>query len=176
MSNKIQKCTVFYGFKLEKCTLKRPYLKKTKELSIMSQLHKRLTTDQVVELLQRYIDKKIERKYIQEILGVKKRRFFDILKEFKSDPKNFSINYSRNSPQRISQDIEKNIIKELKIDKGIINDKKNPTDCYNYSYIKDRLKDKYKQKVSLPTIIDRAKKNDFYLPKKRKKRLTIVKF
>lgn len=140
----------------------------------MSQLHKKFTTEQVVELLVRYMDKKIERRYIQEILGVKKRRFFDILKEYKTDPKNFSIHYSRKSPQRISKDIEKNIIKELKIDKGIIMDKKNPTDCYNYSYIKDRLQDKYKQKVSLPTIIDRAKKNDFYLPKKTKRRLMTV--
>ena len=141
----------------------------------MSQLHKRFTTEQVVELLQRYIDKKIERKYIQEILGVKKRRFFDILKDFKSDPKNFSIDYLRKSSSRISKEAEKNIIKELKIDQGIIKDKKNPTDCYNYSYIKDRLADKYKQKVSLPTIIDRAKKNDFYLPKKTKRRLMTVK-
>ena len=141
----------------------------------MSQLHKRFTTEQVVELLQRYIDKKIERKYIQEILGIKKRQFCNILKEYKNDPKNFSINYVRQSPARISQDTEKNIIKELKIDKGIINNKSNPTDCYNYSYIKDRLADKYKQKVSLPTIIDRAKKNDFYLPKKTKRRFTIGK-
>lgn len=141
----------------------------------MSQLHKRFTTEQVVELLMRYIDKKIERKYIQEILQVGKVRFFAIIKEYKSDPKNFSIDYSRRSPKRISKETEKNIIKELKIDKKIIKDKNNPTDWYNYSYIKDRLKDKYKQNVSLPTIIDRAKKNDFYLPKKRKRKLMIVK-
>lgn len=142
----------------------------------MSQLHKRFTTEQVVELFQRYIDKKIERKYIQEILGVKKAMFFRILQKYRKDPKKFSIDYLRTSPQRISPDIEKNIIKELKIDKGIITDKKNPTDCYNYSYIKDRLKDKHKQKVSLPTIIDRAKKNDFYLPKKTKRKLMTARF
>ena len=37
---------------------------------------------------------------------------------------------------------------------------------YNYSYVKDLLETKYNQKVSLPTIIDRAKKNDFYLKRK----------
>jgi hypothetical protein len=36
---------------------------------------------------------------------------------------------------------------------------------YNYSYIKNRLKEHYGQKVSLPTIIDRAKKHGFYLRK-----------
>ncbi|MCA9405013.1 MAG: hypothetical protein KC684_00615 [Candidatus Omnitrophica bacterium] len=142
----------------------------------MSQLHKKFSTEQVVELLQRYIDKKIERKYIQDILGVKKAMFFRVLQKYRKNPKKFSIDYLRTSPQRISQGIEKNIIKELKIDKGIITDKKSPTDCYNYSYIKDRLADKYKQKVSLPTIIDRAKKNDFYLPKKTKRRLMTAKF
>ena len=40
---------------------------------------------------------------------------------------------------------------------------------YNYSYVKDLLKDKYHQKVSLSTIIDRAKKHDFYVKKRPKK-------
>jgi len=42
----------------------------------MSQLHKRFTSDEVKELLQRYLKHEIERNYIQEILGIKKRRFF----------------------------------------------------------------------------------------------------
>ena len=141
----------------------------------MSQLHKRFTTEQIKELLQRYINRKIERKHIQGILHIKERQFFKLLKEYKDHPEKFSINYARKSPKRILQEVEENIIKELKIDKGIIKDKNNPTDSYNYSYIKDRLKDKYKQKVSLPTIIDRAKQYDFYLPKKAKKKLMTVK-
>ena len=36
------------------------------------------------------------------------------------------------------------------------------------SYIKDRLEINYDQKVSLPTIIDRAKRNDFYLQKPKR--------
>ena len=38
----------------------------------MSQLHKRFTSDEVKELLQRYLKHEIERNYIQEILGIKK--------------------------------------------------------------------------------------------------------
>jgi signal recognition particle subunit SEC65 len=140
----------------------------------MGQLHKKFTTDQVVELLERYIDKKIERQHIQDIFGIKKRQFFNILNEYRADPGNFSIDYSRKSPKRISAETEKIIVKELKIDQKIIQDKNNPTQWYNYSYIRDRIEDKYKQKVSLPTIIDRAKKNDFYLQKKSKKKPTTV--
>ena len=42
----------------------------------MSQLHKRFTSDQVRELLGRYLGNEMERKYIQEILGIKERRSF----------------------------------------------------------------------------------------------------
>ena len=102
--------------------------------------------------------------------------FFRLLEEYKRDPGKFSINYTRRTPRKISQDIENTIIKELKIDKGIIQDKTNPTDSYNYSYIKDQLENKYKQIVSLPTIIARAKEYDFYLPKKSKKKFMTVKW
>ena len=138
----------------------------------MAQIHKRFTDDQVKKLLQQYLKKGIERKYIQEILGIKKRRFFELLRQYRTDTKRFSIEYVRNSKTRsIDPSIEKNIIKELKIDKKAIENKEIPLRYYNYSYVKDRLETKYKQKVSLPTIIDRAKKNDLYLPKKRKKKV-----
>jgi len=136
----------------------------------MAQIHKKFTNDQIKSLLKRYVQKEIERKYIQEILGIKKRRFFELLKQYRTDPESFSIEYARNSKTRsIDPGIEKNIIKELTIDKKAIQNKDIPLKNYNYSYVKDRLETKYKQKVSLPTVIDRAKKNDFYLPKKRKK-------
>jgi hypothetical protein len=136
----------------------------------MAQVHKRFTDDQVKNLLQRYLEKDIERKYIQEILGIKKARFFRLIKQYRNKPEKFSIQYIRKSKTRfIDLHIEKNIIKELKIDKKAIQNKEIPLRYYNYSYIRDRLETKYKQKVSLPTIIDRAKNNDFYLPKKKKK-------
>ncbi len=42
------------------------------------QIHQKFTTEQVKDLMQRYIEKKIERKYIQEVLGIKRRRFFGV--------------------------------------------------------------------------------------------------
>ncbi|MHA2086621.1 MAG: hypothetical protein ACXABD_23010 [Candidatus Thorarchaeota archaeon] len=138
----------------------------------MAQIHKKFSDDQVGNLFKRYIHKEVERKYIQEILGIKKRRFFALLKQYRTDPKNFSIQYARKTKTRsIDPRIEKNILKELKIDKKAIQNKNIPLKSYNYSYVRDRLETKYKQKVSLPTIIDRAKKNDLYLPQKRKKKI-----
>jgi len=40
----------------------------------MPQLHKKSTDSQIKELIERYLNKGIERKYIQEILGTKKEK------------------------------------------------------------------------------------------------------
>lgn len=135
------------------------------------QLHKRFTTEQVKALFQKYLYEGIELIYILETLQITKRRFFQLLKEYKRDPNNFSIQYERKSTtRRISAEAEKNIINELKEEKKLIEDKDISVTSYNYSYIKDQIYKKYKQKVSLPTIINRAKKEGFYKPRKRKKK------
>jgi len=104
----------------------------------MKQLHKKFTDYQIKELINRYLKKKIAKKYIQEILGIKKTRFFALVKQLKADPENFSILYSRRVPTRkISKDIERNIVKTLEIEKDLIENKEIPIRCYNYSYIKD---------------------------------------
>jgi len=135
----------------------------------MSQLHKRFSSDQLRELFERYLQDEIERKYIQEILEIKKSRFFMLLKQYKDNPQHFTIQYQRTTPPRIiSPEIEQNILKELSIEKKIIQNKEIPLTSYNYSYLRDRLRGTYHQKVSLPTIIDRAKKHGFYLKKPKR--------
>jgi len=135
----------------------------------MSQLHKRFSSDELKKLFDRYLQNEVERKYIQEILGIKKRRFFMLLKQYKENPTDFTIQYQRTTPPRIiSPEIEQNILKELAIEKKIIQNKEVPLTSYNYSYIQDRLKGQYHQKVSLPTIIDRAQKHGFYLRKPKR--------
>lgn len=129
----------------------------------MAQLHKKFTDDQVIELLGKYLRKEVGRRYIQEILGINKTRFFALIKAHRDNPSQFSIQYVRKVKTReIPKEIENNILKELSIEKKLIEDKNVPLRSYNYSYIKDRLEGQYKQKVSLSTIIDRARKNDFY--------------
>jgi transposase len=132
----------------------------------MSQLHKRFSSDELKKLFDRYLQNEVERKYIQEILGIKKSRLFLLLKHYKENPMDFTIEYQRMTPPRIiSPEIEQNILKELAIEKKIIQNKEVPLRSYNYSYLRDRLRGRYHQKVSLPTIIDRAKKHGYYLKK-----------
>ena len=80
------------------------------------------------------------------------------------------ITKEKKPTRKINEELEKNIVNELRIEKQLIEDKELPITSYNYSYIKDQLYKKYKQKVSVPTIIKRAKKTGFYKPKKRKKK------
>ena len=134
------------------------------------QLHKNFIDEQVKLLLKSYVDKEIKINYILSILGIKRSRFFELLARYKKDPDNFSIQYNRKTINRkIDQAIETNIIKELNTEKDLIQAKDVPIRWYNYSYIKDILENDYNQKVSLSTIINRAKTNGFYLTRPKRK-------
>jgi len=136
------------------------------------QLHRRFSDEEIKMLLEKYLNEKVELSYLLETLRIKRRRFFGLLEGYKKDPDNFSIQYKRKSAtRRISDEVEKNIINELKKEKKLIEDKSIPITFYNYSYIKDQIYQSYEQKVSLPTIIDRAKKEGFYTSRQRKKKL-----
>ena len=135
----------------------------------MVQLHKKFTDDQVKELIEKYLKKEVGRRYLQEILGIGKTRFFALLASYQKNPKEFSIQYVRKQKTRqIAHDIEENILKELAFEKRLIQDKDVPIRSYNYSYIKDHLSKHYHQDVSLPTIINRARKHDFYMKKSKR--------
>ncbi|MBA7531709.1 hypothetical protein ES705_23930 [subsurface metagenome] len=134
------------------------------------QLHKNFTDEQVKLLLKSYVDKEIKINYILQILGIKRRRYFKLLARHKKDPNNFSIRYKRKTINRkIDKVIETNIIKELNREKVLILDKEVPIRYYNYTYIKDILENDYNQRVSLSTIIDRAKRNNFYFLRPKRK-------
>lgn len=46
----------------------------------MAQLHKKFNDAQIKELLSRYLKGEIPRRYVQEMLVIKERRFFALLK------------------------------------------------------------------------------------------------
>ena len=133
------------------------------------QLHKRFSTEEIKMFIREYLKDKKKLPYLLQILQISKRRFSQLVQEYRENPDEFSIDYQRKRPTRkIDGEIEKNIIEELKIEKELIEDEELPIQFYNYSYIKDQLYNKYKQEVSLPTIISRAKEMGFYKPKNKK--------
>ena len=132
------------------------------------QIHKRFTSEQVKFLLKGYYEGTVERPTIEEVLEINRSRFFELLEKYRRDPDDFSIAYQRGTPSRLPLEVEKEIEKELMLEKSLIDDPTLPITTYNYSAIRDRLS-KHRVVVSLPTIIDRAKGLSCYQPQPRKK-------
>jgi hypothetical protein len=138
----------------------------------MKQLHKRFTDEQVKEFIKRYLHEEIERHYLETLLGVKTRQIWNLVKKYRQSPATFSLKDSRITPPRsLDPATERNMLKELALDQQLIANKAVPLYHYNYSYIKERLLSQYHQTVSVPTIIDRAKKHNFYIKRQRKKQV-----
>lgn len=129
----------------------------------MDQLHRRFTVDQVKVLLQGYCDGTLTRSEAQEMLGLRKTRFFALLQDYRLNPPAFSITYDRGTPARLSPGTERAIETELRREQRLIEDPRLPISDYNYSAIRDRLERKGIE-VSATTITDRAKKLGCYKP------------
>jgi len=134
------------------------------------QLHKRFSSDFICSIFKKYKAGSLSLKQALYYLDVKRRRFFYLFKSYKENPEAFSIEYKRRSPKRISSKLEKIIIRELQKEKALVTNKDIPVYGYNYTYLRDQIFKKHKIKVSVPTIINRAKKNDCYIVKKEKKK------
>ena len=122
-------------------------------------LRKLFSIDQVKEVFRRYLARQIGVDQASAMLKIRRRQFFKLLKLYRDRPESFSLQYTRKTPpRRIDAKAEAKIIQELKKETAIIRDKRNPARFYNYSYVKEILENKHQVRVSLPTIIRRAKK------------------
>jgi hypothetical protein len=133
-------------------------------------LHKSFSDKQVRALLKRYVEQEIKLEHILGVLKIRRSRFFGILKDYRANPQGFTVAYQRKgSPRKLAPEIEKNILRELSFEKRLIENPDVPLRSYNYSYVRDRLRERHHQKVSVPTIIKRAKEHNFYLSKPKRK-------
>ena len=129
----------------------------------MVQLHKRFTDSQVKAMMERYLSKEIERGHTQEVLGIGKRRFFALVNVYRQNPHELSVQYQRRSRTRtFAQAVENNILRELQIEKHMIENPDIPVrQHYDYSYVRDLLRETHHQQVPLSSVINRAKKHGF---------------
>ena len=131
------------------------------------QIHKKFSNEQVVAILENYLAKEITAKEAMEKLELKRSQFFNLAADYRDSAKDFSIKHKGNpGNRRISEDTTSLIIKELKKEKALIDNKDMPIKFYNYSAVKDALGE---VAVSLPTIISLAKANNYYLEKPKRK-------
>lgn len=132
-------------------------------------MHKRFTKEQVTTILESYLSEEISLEEAKKNLEIGRSRFFKLLSSYKADPNKFDVGYAREkATRRISEEADKAILEGLESDKELIDNKDMPVRDYNYSAIRDDLQKKGLT-VSLPTIINRAKANDFYKVKIVKK-------
>ncbi len=134
--------------------------------SMGKQIHTRLATETVAEVLSRYVRHEIDLASAIVQLGVKRSQFFSLLGEYRKDGAAFSVAYERASQKKIGVAAERLIGAELEKEKALVANPAMPIREYNYSAIRDTLRDKYQIKVSLPTIIARAKATGCYLERK----------
>jgi hypothetical protein len=134
----------------------------------MSQIHRRFTDEQVRVLFHGYCQGQLARRNVQELLGIGKSRFFALLKAYRQDPEGFGVAYRRASPAKLSPEAEDAVKAALLREKAIVHDPDLPISGYNYTAMRDRLEAEG-IKVSVTTIIDRAKKLDCHKPRRRRK-------
>ena len=86
----------------------------------MGQLHKRFSNEQVKLLLQGYVQGRIARAEVEGILQINKTRFFALVKEYRQAPDAFSLDYQRETPARLSMEVEAAIARELLREKELV--------------------------------------------------------
>jgi len=134
------------------------------------QIHKRFSDEQVIAIMENYLAKEITAKEAMAKLELKRSQFFNLASEYRDGSNSFTIKHKGNDGNRkISNEAETAILKELKKEKILIDNRAMPVRFYNYSAVRDDLKSKFKIKVALSTIINRAKKNNYYLAKPERK-------
>jgi hypothetical protein len=134
----------------------------------VQQVHKRFTTEQVKVLLQQYDQGHMMRKDVQDLLDIGKTRFFALLADYREDAPAFSVAYERATHGRLAKETEDALQQELREEQALVQDKRLPISSYNYSAVRDQL-DKAGLHVSLPTVIDRAKRLGCYKPPRKTK-------
>jgi hypothetical protein len=138
----------------------------------MSQVHKRLDDEIVRRILSQYDLKQLTLPVALAQLGLKRSQFFALLLKFRDNTTDFSVSYKREARKLITDEAEEKIKDELLKEKVMIEDKNIPIKWYNYSAVRDALKEKHNITVSVPSIIARAKEQGFYIPKPEKKKHT----
>ena len=79
----------------------------------MSQVHKRLDDEAVRRIFSQYDSKQLTLEPTLAQLGIKRRRFFDLLKDYRDNPVDFSVAYERESRKLITDTAEQKIKDEL---------------------------------------------------------------
>lgn len=126
-------------------------------------IHKRLSNERIAAVLRQYVWRQCTLADALDLVGLKRSRFFDLLKRYRQNPTQFSVLYQRATKKRLALRVEKTIREALHEEHALITNPALPITTYNYSAIRDRLAS-LGIKVATSTIIERAKTYGCYKP------------
>jgi len=136
----------------------------------MSQVHKTFSDDEVKQLLKWYEDGIKTKAEVQQSLGIKDSQFYLLLARFRDKPKKFSVAYHRiRATRSLPSVVVKQIRKELEIEHGLIKSSANPVMFFNYAYIRDNVEASTGHKLSAQTVVNYAKRWNYYIEKPKRK-------
>jgi len=79
------------------------------------QIHKRYLSDEIKEILERYLHQELGLEQAYSLLKIGRRRFFNFLRNYRENPDEFRIEYQRKTPDRkLQKGAERKICHELK--------------------------------------------------------------
>jgi len=136
----------------------------------MSQVHKTFSDDEVKQYLKWYEDKIMTKAEVEQSLAIKDSQFYLLLARFRNKPKEFSVAYRRvRATRTLPPPVVKQIRKELEIEHGLIKNVANPVMFFNYAYIRDNVEASTGYKLSAQTVINYAKRWNYYIEKPKRK-------
>ena len=97
----------------------------------MGRIHKPFSNEQVAFLLDAYLEGRAKSTEVQEILGVGRSRFFELLQEYRRDPEGFAISYGHSVPPRLSPSTKPLIQRDLLREKNLVEEPRLPSSSYN---------------------------------------------
>lgn len=133
------------------------------------QLHRRITTDQIRLILDWYEKDIISFDEALGKLGIKRRRFYDLLKLYRNGKLNGICPKRTNRHRRLPLVVDRIIRQELEKEKCIIDNPSLPLKHYNYAAVRDEVARQIGREISAQTIRNRAKDWGYYIPIKAAK-------
>lgn len=126
------------------------------------QIHKRLQLEQVKLILDWYQQGLLTEPEACNKLGVKRRRFFMLLRDYRTGNLKSLVPQRSNSHRLIAPTVEAAIRVELARDKALVTNKDIPVKTYNYRAIRDAVVTTTGQSLSAQTVRNRAKAWGYY--------------
>jgi hypothetical protein len=139
-------------------------------------LHKRVSIEKARQILDWYQQKTITLEAALSSLGIKRRRFYELLEQYRAGKLTSLQPVRTNVHLRLPKAIDEIIREELDKEKRLINNPGTTIRTYNYQVVRDEVVKRIGRTVSAQTVRNRAKAWGFYLPppSSKKKHVRVV--